>query len=179
MKKLLGLLLAFAVIACSDAPPRYTAHPPSRSDEIYTLRILDGFSIGERAKIMRAVNEWNFALNGVARFEIVDAPEKAGWIILASDSYTPNRPGDYPIAETMGSGEAGVLMVFLNRLGNKDLGMVVMHELGHVLGIGHQPHGLMSTHYRFDEFRCIDDSTIAALAQLRGLPMERFNWCQG
>jgi len=37
----------------------------------------------------------------------------------------------------------------------------------------------MSTHYRFDEFRCIDDSTIAALAQLRGLPMERFNWCQG
>ena len=52
---------------------RYTNHrPAATAEEIVPLRIKGSFTPGDRAKILRAVNEWNVALNGFVRFTIVE-----------------------------------------------------------------------------------------------------------
>src|SRR5688572_29972110 len=58
--------------------PGYTRHDPlAQQAEILAIRLGAGFEIGERAKILRAVNEWNHALNGQLRLEIVPSPGDA------------------------------------------------------------------------------------------------------
>src|SRR5262245_13302347 len=52
---------------------RYTRrHAPAARAEIVPLAIADTSSTYERAKILRAINEWNVALNGFIRFEIAE-----------------------------------------------------------------------------------------------------------
>src|SRR6516162_5113559 len=52
---------------------RYTSHSASAARaEIVPLAIADTFSTYERAKILRAINEWNVALNGFVRFDIAE-----------------------------------------------------------------------------------------------------------
>src|ERR1700693_1528746 len=46
------------------------------------LRIDPGFSMYERATILRAVNEWNVALQGARHIEIADG----GWVVKPSDA---------------------------------------------------------------------------------------------
>ncbi len=58
-----------------DGGLRYTSHPAATvRSEIVALTLTDSFSLYERAKIVRAIKEWNVALNGFVRFEIMPPP---------------------------------------------------------------------------------------------------------
>src|SRR4030095_15482453 len=133
---------------------RYTNHPPAAAaEEIVPLRIKGSFAPGDRAKILRAVNEWNVALNGFVRFTIVadsEAPpaipprQSRPWSIMAVQGISPRVvPGPtIALAHTQPlSGSGGLMIVYVDRIGTRDLGSVVMHELGHVLGVGHGEKG--------------------------------------
>ena len=51
--------------------PDYTAHHAATAKpEIVRIAIDDQFTLYERAKILRAVNEWNQVLNGFVKFDI-------------------------------------------------------------------------------------------------------------
>lgn len=66
------------VASLRGSGPGYTRHDPlAQQAEILAIRLGAGFEIGERAKILRAVNEWNHALNGLVRLEIVGSPGDA------------------------------------------------------------------------------------------------------
>ena len=71
------------------------------------------------------------------------------------------------------------MIVYLDRIGTRDLGSVMMHELGHVLGVGHADKGLMATHYHPVDQQCVDKATVAAVAAKRQLPADKLNWCEG
>jgi predicted Zn-dependent protease len=59
------------------------------------------------------------------------------------------------------------------------LAAAVRHELGHVLGLLHDPASrLMSPVHDPAGQRCIDKATIAAVARMRGLPIDELNWCE-
>src|SRR5258707_886633 len=61
-----------------DARLRYTSHPEAAvRSEIVSLSVTDSFSLYERSKILRGINEWNVALNGFVRFEIMPAGSNA------------------------------------------------------------------------------------------------------
>jgi hypothetical protein len=64
---------------------RYTNHrPTATAAEIVPLHIKGSFAPGDRAKILRAVNEWNVALNGFVPFTIVvDSGASAATAALA------------------------------------------------------------------------------------------------
>ena len=168
-----------------DARPHYTSHAAATvKPEIFYLFVSDGFSVYERAQILRAVNEWNVALNGFIRFEILPdnnlpkTPAKEYWFINP-------RPGgpmgglSSVLATTRAAPDIGGLVdVYLQRIGKRDLGAVVMHELGHVLGLGHNAKpGLMAAHYHPTSQRCVDRTAVEALAANRGVPVARLNWC--
>jgi Putative peptidase family len=153
------------------------------------LRIKGSFTPGDRAKILRAVNEWNVALNGLVRFTIVDDSsvpvanprQSRPWSIMAAQGISPRVvPGPtIALAHTQPlPGSGGLMIVYVDRIGTRDLGGVVMHELGHVLGVGHGEKGLMAAHYHPADQQCVDRATIAAVAAQRQLAVDQLNWCE-
>ncbi len=166
---------------------RYTRHPAAAAaPEIVPLSIITGsFSTYERAKILRAVNAWNVALNGFVRFEIVsegnDVASSASvyWMITARHGgqnigFPTMLAATYPVADA-----GGLVVIFVDRIGRRDLGAVVMHELGHVLGLGHDPKGrLMAALYHPSDQQCVDRTAAEAVAAKRNLPLAQLNWCE-
>lgn len=68
MLVLAGLLTATA----SHAAPGYTSHPRySGSPRVVSIWIDPKFTEHERVQVLSAVEEWNAALNGVARIDVV------------------------------------------------------------------------------------------------------------
>jgi len=54
----------------------------------------------------------------------------------------------------------------------------VLVELGHVLGLNHNPRSrLMSTDYVLDKQGCVDKVTVETLASHKQLPLNELNWC--
>jgi hypothetical protein len=164
-------------------PAHYTSHAvPTTRTEIIAIRINGPFALGDRAKVHRAVNEWNLALNGFVRFEIIPdgGSWRAGktWTIVATEggNSLPNRS---VLAFTYALPNGGGLMaVYRDRVGNRDLGGVVMHELGHVLGLGHNGDGLMAAHYHPTAQQCVDKAAVEQVAVKRNLPPGQLNWCE-
>ncbi|SEO92933.1 Peptidase M66 [Rhodospirillales bacterium URHD0017] len=83
------------------------------------------------------------------------------------------------LAVTQPIPSGGLILLYADAArGDADLGNVVLHELGHALGLGHDPAALlMSTNYRGDDQGCVDEGTVKALAALKGLPIDALNWC--
>ena len=169
-----------------DAGLQYTSHPAATArPEIVALIVAETFSLHERAKILRGVNEWNVALNGFVRFEIVSGGKKATTGATEHWTITSKQGGqNFDTATTLAAtypaaGIGGLMVIHVSRIGRRDLGGVVMHELGHVLGLGHNPKGgLMAAHYHPTSQQCIDRATAEAVAAKRGLPAAALNWCE-
>lgn len=165
---------------------RYTNNAAAvTTAEVISLRIAGPFELHDRAKLLRAVNEWNVALNGFMRFDILPdgSPPVSGksWLIVAMRGNGGRSPPGVPIvlAHTYDGGDgSGLMTVYLDRLGQRDLGGVLMHELGHVLGLGHDNGGgLMAGRYHPSSQQCVDKSAARAVAARWRLPVDQLNWC--
>lgn len=164
----------------------YTRHPASGSaTEIISLRIDGPFDAGEKAKVLLAVGEWNHVLNGFVRFDVA-APNgwrPRAWDIRAEKGGSPQAPdpaAGQPLSFTQAgfASLGGKMVVYVDRMGTRDLRGVILHELGHVLGLGHETSGLMSARYSPTTDQCVGRSTAAAIATLRKLPLDGLNWCE-
>jgi hypothetical protein len=210
---IIALSVSLAVGACADAPTscmaiersdsqpclsgaiQYTSAPAETdAKRIVPVHIDRTFSMYERAKIMRAVNEWNVALNGQVRLAVstdnfdstpylaAGSRRPEGWIVARIDSKSPviaDRSMSRALAVTVGTRKA-IIYVVADRLGTRDLGGIMMHEFGHALGVGHDASSqLMHPYYTGDKQRCIDQGTVRAVAAAQGLAADRMNWCMG
>lgn len=197
-----GLALLLAAILLSVIPAnaatmggwRYTdrAAPATagRSIELYVDRDFDDY---ERGRIVAAMRQWNYVLNGFVRFHARTLPDNptrgmlaqikrsGGWIVARVDSRHPmarQGEGVNALAVTAG-GNGGFVYVISDRIGQRDLTGVIMHEFGHVLGAGHGGSGLMAPVYNPAMGRCIDREAVALVASVHRLPLDRLNWCVG
>ena len=172
----------------------YTNRPVYKGrTEVMTIRIDHQFDAAERSKVLKAIAEWNHVLNGHIRFDVsavafgVGASQSAPpasassgtWVIAHAAGRGPDRgnAGD-ALAVTQRTPGGGLMILYDDAIGSADLGNIVLHELGHVLGLGHdRVTRLMSTNYLSDRQGCVDEETVKALAALRKLPIDQLNWC--
>jgi hypothetical protein len=166
--------------------PHYTSHRSAAAKpEIVRIAINEQLNMYERAKILRAVNEWNYVLNGFVRFDIDPAADKGQmWVIVPMLGGRPPPVQGTIFGHALAATQSappigGVVTVYVDRVRGYDLTSVMRHELGHVLGLGHDPNGrLMSSRYTMSRQQCIDRAAAEAVAANRTLPPAELNWCE-
>jgi Zn-dependent protease with chaperone function len=173
---------------------RYTDKPSAAAMTARTLTLyVDGdFDGAERERLGLAVRQWNHVLNGFVRLRPVVLPADASdgalaqlrrqgaWIVAKVDSRHPAARDRSALAVTMGNRGSGFVYVIADRFAMRDLTAVMLHEVGHVLGAGHDPHGhLMAPVYDRDNGHCIDRAAVAMVASAQRLPLNQLNWCVG
>ena len=175
-------------------PYQYTDHAqPASSGRMVDLYVDADFPSAQRQAIVSAMRQWNYVLNGNVQFRARTLPQDTSaqeiarlrrggaWIVALVDSRHPiaqQGEGAHALAVTVGNGHDGFVYVIGDRIGNRDLAGVLMHEFGHVLGAGHDHAGLMAPVYNAAAARCIDHDAAAMVANAQRVPLQRMNWCE-
>ena len=203
-----GLALLAAAIALSymtaDAAtgtPRYDTSAYRYTDKPFAaamggralaVYIDRDFDAAERERIGLALQQWNHVLNGFMQLRPTLMPAEfsdrtlaqlrrsGAWTVLKVDSRHPAARERSALAVTMGGRGGGFVYVIADRFGMRDLTAVMLHEVGHVLGAGHDPNGhLMAPVYDRSNGHCIDRGAVAMVASAQRLPLGQLNWCVG
>lgn len=192
LTRLVTVLMAsgLALLALAVALSLMTAAAASaRTLTVYVDHDFDG---AERERIGLALQQWNHALNGFVRLRPVLLPADVSdaamaqlrrpgvWIIAKVDSRHPSGRDRSALAMTVGNRGSGFVYVIADRFAMRDLTAVMLHEVGHVLGAGHDPQGrLMAPVYDRNNGHCIDRAAVAMVASAQRLPLGQLNWCVG
>jgi hypothetical protein len=176
---------------------QYTSIAPvqmAKAVEVIPVRIDVQFGTAERAKILEALRHWNHVLNGQLRFDVAAQPynvnipgapaARNAWTVArVSGTGVSPIPGRGPQLGTLAQAQeltngGGMVVVFADKLGQRDLAQIMLHELGHVLGLGHDNAGrLMAPYYAGNAQQCIDKGAVQAVAHSKGLAFGALNWC--
>ena len=156
------------------------------------------FGEGDKIAIDNAIAQWNYALNGYLKINVVSTsfdmePEiirtvlnGGGWLLLKiqepnpmiDDGPTENgKPKYWTLAWANAVGGNRVYFI-RNRLKNEWMTGVALHELGHLLGAEHDQVYLMQPHYNWEDYRCVDYEALKRVAEYQHLPLNRLNYCE-
>jgi hypothetical protein len=172
---------------------RYTDKPAAAASSRTLIIYVDrDFDPAERERIGLALQQWNHVLNGLVRLRPTLLPpdpssqtlaqirRSGAWIVAKVDSRHPAARERTALAMTVGGRGGGFVYVIGDRFATRDLTAVLLHEFGHVLGAGHDPHGhLMAPVYDRSNGHCIDRGAAAMVASAQHLPLNQLNWCVG
>lgn len=209
MKRLALLFcLIIGLLGCSSSTGmyKYRSVVPEADHQHFQLisfYVDKDFNKPERQALEQAMNEWNHALNGYMRLQIISdkvnhedkkgmhdlvrklSPTGEGVIMLKlnhDDEFLQDvteEENAIKLAFTNGIGESGhLLVVVADTIGSKDLHKILLHEIGHLMGSDHiSAPSLMYPIYGYKQLNCIDKLTLAVVAEYRDLDLDRLNYC--
>lgn len=166
---------------------KFTPPALSPSAEV-SIWVDKNFSAADLESLDAAIAEWNFVLNGNVKLNIVSrtfdmmpdeilaARAADGWLILKIDSNNEHIKGNNWLAYCDSVGGHYMYMI-RDRLKDRDMKRVFLHELGHLLGSEHVGHHLMYKYYIFGRYSCVDRQTAEEVAMHWNLPAGRLNFC--
>lgn len=171
--------------------------------QLISFYVDKNFNKTERLALDQAIREWNYALNGYLRIQIISdkidhedtkamrelvrklSPTGEGVIMLKLNHDDPllqnmeEEESGIRLAFTNGLGERGHLFVVLgDAIGSKDLHKILLHEIGHLMGSDHvNAPSLMYPAYGYKQMGCIDKLTLAMVAEYRDIDLNHLNYC--
>lgn len=147
------------------------------------------FSAGDLESLDAAIFEWNFVLNGHVKLnivsrdfdmepsEIIRIRDADGWIIMKINGKTSEHVKDNTWLAYCDHVAGHYMYMIRDRLQDRDMKQVFMHELGHLLGSEHVGHHLMYKYYIFGRYSCVDRLTAEEVAFHWNLSPDRLNFC--
>jgi len=198
--RLLLVFLCLLLCGCLELHPRlpilgayqYTRIAPYTGQPITTIPIWIDKHFGEADNLALddAINQWNYVLNGYIRLVVVDInfdmeqnkieeqEKNKGWLILKISSTNPmiSKDSDRVLGFV---DELGGHYIFIvrDRLANKDVLGVALHEIAHGLFAEHQGDRLMSPAYNLAGYQCIDEGTVEQISKHWKIPVDKMNYC--
>ncbi len=191
----------------------YTRHPGSNVPfKIIPVYIDSGFGSADKTAIDDAVNQWNYVLNGYMEMRVVthqfndeeavikEADRSHGIIVkkvFSDNEMIPSIGMAEPLLESFdGNGSNGMVLAWVNklggnrmyfvrdRLGDRDVLPVALHEFGHALGAEHEavkPENRLLLMYPYynkkNGYSCIDMSAMNKVANWQYLDPKGLNYC--
>jgi hypothetical protein len=187
----------FFLFMCCCAGRDYSvkhASPARTHTEHWAVTVSDKFTEAQEKQIEDALDEWNYTLNGYGHYDLVKKNandievELALFGTLATDQglvFTTVsvldesvQPGVLAWVEDLG---AHHVFVVSDRIGSRDFKTIVMHEMGHTLGLEHVDvrGSLMGAFYPANETGgCIDEVTAINVAAVHHWHVENMNYCR-
>jgi len=208
MSRVFALLLLALLIACSSASPRvaipepvFIQNPsPNAVMTIVPVYIDKSFNAQELAQIESAFDQWTYSLNGYMEFKIVardvdfehlkevvdsviDRTGQGLEIIPETDASAFESPS--ALAYVPGAIQEGKwypspeIHIVRDRIGERDLRQIVLHEIGHTLGLDHSPVKNTLMYFQYPQNSpCVDRLTMQTLSSLRSrIDWHHTNYC--
>jgi hypothetical protein len=168
---------------------------PLKTIKVYVDK---NFGPADKVAIDDALNQWNYALNGHIKLEVVtyefdmDVPSLQKcmvvgsncWMIMKVDSNNSmvaeldktKKGKSYTLAW---ANEIGGNRMYLirDRLTNEMVTGVTLHEMGHLLGSEHDDAYLMQPMYHWEKTRCVDYEALRKVAKYQHIPFECTSYC--
>lgn len=154
------------------------------------------FGEADKVAIDDAITQWNYALNGYIKLQVVtyrfdmevDSIKKCilgnCWLIMKTDSNNPM----VSFLDSIKGGKSNTL-AWVNEIGGNRMWMIrdriynrwvtgiALHEMGHLLGARHDNVYLMQPMFNWERARCVDYDALRLVASYQHLPMEKLNYC--
>lgn len=208
MKKLFSLLaLVLLVVGCGGELYKYGNASPEPYVKHHTmvrsLYVDQSFTKQELAIIKQVVAEWNYTLNSYVVWKIEkvlinhedekrmralaqDVAQKGDGIVMFALNHDNEMlediidESDGVLAFVNGLGpRAHTMVVLQDRIGNKNLHKILLHEFGHSMGANHvNTESLMYPYYGIKQMDCIDKITAAQVATFFDLKLAHLNFCK-
>jgi predicted Zn-dependent protease len=180
------------IISCAPSPT-FVINPPTTEEpkRVVPVAIDVSFTQAEKQELYKAIEDWNFALNGqmtlkvyTQNFDMEDTTieyiynangvmllkvSKVGSPMLSIDENT--------LAITSHIGVGHEIYFIKDRANVERLRLIADHEIAHVLGAHHSNNGLMQPEFNRYQYSCIDYNAISQVAEYQHLNIERMNWC--
>jgi hypothetical protein len=160
--------------------------------EVFSVYVDKYFGEADKISIQQALDQWNYVLNGHAKFVIVDDQfdmdpsilqmivNKNAFLILKITSANPIVPNIGPGYWILGFvpviGNHWIYLV-RDRMNNNDIKYITMHEVGHALGAKHTDSGVMFKYYLPEEYQCVDYSAAKQVAAWYHWDVNELNYC--
>ena len=186
MKKLVVLFTALYLVACTSLSysPVYTNYEQTSTTLFYKHICIDNsFDKEDYDGIVSAIQEWNRAFNGVALLVVSSSCE---WSIVkqvgdnttngVEITYESNAKYESVLAYAQIGGNT-ITVVRHHISSQYKLHRAIVHELGHLLGASHTPHGIMRVEMHAKDFMCIDESALSQIAKYRNFSCSHCNYC--
>lgn len=163
---------------------------------IVTIVHLDkNFSEEDKRQIVKALDQWNYVLNGYMVFRAEDTQfdmemyklnerdyyflkvDSGNYIVQEAD-LRGREHGDFNVALGFVP-QIGQHFIYLvrDRLGEDDIFYLALHEMGHALGATHNGQGLMYPRYSKINFQCVDQLTVEKVAAYQKMDIKYLNYC--
>lgn len=188
MNNLIKLLVLILMVgACSPTYMQYSKAIPAKNLETKVVWIDTRFSENEKIEIKSAILEWENSLPGTYSFYIkedfnmeIEQLNRINydWFILKKSKLEASARGIDKDSITLAyANEIGgnIIVVIDDRSKNKKLKSIIMHEIGHLLGLHHIENSLMNSYY--NGLECVDKNTAKALSTVIGLEMSNIRYC--
>lgn len=177
---------------------KYTNNPKFNGKHKEIPVVIDeAFSKNNKESITKAINMWNYSLNGYMELVIEDVnfnytPSKIENILNRKGLIISTISSENPIIPHLNEGyilawvnEIGgnKMWIIKDRLQDEDIYPISLHEIGHALGAEHTPDDtkyeeyLMYHYFSKKHYKCVDADAILKVATVHLLPEDNLNYC--